>query len=169
VNLSEIEPALERLPLVCTRRVLFAEIDKMNLVYGSHYLTWFEHGRTEYLRLCGLPYTEVEERGVMLPVFESHVWHVAPIGYDDLVEIRCAITECTKASATFTFVLEVGGARVAAGCTKHACIGPNGKPTRLPGWLREQTFARYDVGACPPPTASSAASESPPRGRCPAR
>jgi acyl-CoA thioester hydrolase len=146
VNLHDIEPTLAKLPLVCTRRVLFAEIDKMNLVYGSHYLTWFEHGRTEYLRRCGLPYTEVEERGVMLPVFESHVWHIAPIGYDDLVEIRCAITEHTKASATFLFALVVDGERVAAGYTRHACLGPNRKPARLPDWLRDKVLERVDVG-----------------------
>ena len=146
MTLRELGPALAKLPRVCTRRVLFAEIDKMNLVYGSHYLTWFEHGRTEYLRLCGLPYTEIEERGVMLPVFESHAWHIAPIGYDDLVEIRAAITECTGASATFLFVLEVGGKRVGAGYTKHACLGPDRRPTRMPDWLRDAVLDRYDIG-----------------------
>lgn len=146
MNLSEIEPTLAKLPLVCTRRVLYGEVDKMNFVYYGHYLAWFEHGRNEYLRLCGLPYTEVEERGVMLPVFESHVWYIEPARYDDLVEIRCAITECTKASAVFLFAMVVDGKRVAAGYTKHACLGPEGKPMRLPEWLPENVLERYDVG-----------------------
>ena len=146
MNLHDIEPALAKLPRVCTRRVLYGEVDKMNFVYYGHYLAWFEHGRNEYLRLCGLPYTEVEERGVMLPVFESHVWYIAPIHYDDLVEIRCAITECTKASATFLLALVVDGERVAAGYTRHACLGPDRKPARLPEWLREKVLERHDIG-----------------------
>jgi len=146
VSLSEIEPLLADLPLVCRRRVLYGEVDRMDVVYASHYLTWFEHGRNEYLRLCGLPYTEIEERGLVLPVVESHVWHIAPLNYDDLVGIHSAVTSCTKATATFTCLVERDGARIAAGYTQHACLGPDRKPARLPDWLREKTLRRYDVG-----------------------
>jgi len=143
---AELEPLMGKLPLVCRRRVLYGEVDKMDFVYGSHYLTWFENGRNEYLRSCGLPYTEVEARGLMLPVVESRVWHLAPAGYDDLIGIRCAITSCTKASAMFTFLLERDGVRIATGYTNHVCLGPDRKPTRLPDWLREKTLGRYEVG-----------------------
>jgi acyl-CoA thioester hydrolase len=146
VNLSEIEPILAKLPLVCARRVLYGEVDKMNFVYYGNYLAWFEHGRNEYLRLCGLPYTEVEDRGVILPVFESHVWYLEPVRYDDLVEIRCAVIECTKTSAVFLVALMVDGKRVAAGYTKHVCLGPERKPVRMAEWLREKVLERYDVG-----------------------
>jgi len=146
VKLHEIEPVFEKLPAVCRRRVLYGETDKMNFVYYAHYLTWFEHGRNEYLRLCGLPYTEVEERGFFLPVVESHVWYDSPAQYDDLVEIRCAVVECSRASATFLSALEVDGRRVAAGSTRHACVDAGHKPTRFPDWLREKVLERYDVG-----------------------
>jgi len=140
-----VQRILDQLPLVCRRRVLYGEVDRMNLVYGSHYLTWFENGRNEYLRLCGLPYTEIEDRGLVLPVFESRVWHVAPIHYDDLVDVRCAITACTKATVTFLFALSRDGERVAAGCTRHACLGADRRPTRLPDWLRDAVLQRYDL------------------------
>jgi acyl-CoA thioester hydrolase len=149
MDLADLKPTLDALPCACRRRVLYGEVDKMNLVYGSHYLTWFENGRNEYLRLCGLPYTEVEERGLVLPVVESRVWHIAPIRYDDLIEIRCAITECSKATATFTLAIYCGDVLVAAGYTRHACLGPNGRPTRLPDWLRDAVYQKYDVGIRP--------------------
>lgn len=147
MELSEAEPFLVKLPLACRRRVLYGEVDKMNFVYGSHYLTWFENGRNEYLRLCGLPYTEVEERGLVLPVRESRVWYLAPVHYDELIDVRCAITSCTKATATFLFSIERDGRRVAAGYTVHACVGADGRPTRLPEWLRERVVGKYELTA----------------------
>jgi len=126
--------------------VLYGEVDKMNAAYGSHYLTWFERGRNEYLRLCGLPYTQVEERGLALPVVESRVWHMGAVAYDDLLEIRCAVTSCTKATATFLFLLERDGERVAAGYTVHACLGAARRPTRVPDWLRRAVLERFDAG-----------------------
>ena len=146
MRLNEVEPLLDKLPVACRRRVLYGETDKMNFVYYGHYLAWFEHGRNEYLRLCGLPYTEVEARGLMLPVVESHAWYTAPAHYDDLVEIRCAVVECTKASAMFLFSITADGRRVAAGYTRHACVDANSRPARLPDWLREAVLAKYDIG-----------------------
>jgi acyl-CoA thioester hydrolase len=109
----------------------------MDQVYGSHYLTWFEHGRNEYLRRCGLPYTEIEQRGLRLPAVESRVWHLAPIHYDQELEVRCAIVSESKASATFAFWLVCEGVAVAAGYTVHACLNESGRPCRLPAWLSE--------------------------------
>ena len=143
MKLSEVEPLFEKLPVVCQHRVLFGEVDKMNLVYGSHYLTWFEHGRNEYLRRCGLPYTEVEKRGLALPAFEAHVWYLSPVSYDDLVDIRCAVTSCARATALFVFSIECGGRRVAAGYTHHVCLNAERKPVRLPDWLRDAILERY--------------------------
>ena len=37
-------------------RVRYAETDKMGLAYNGHYLTWFEVGRTEFLRDIGFTY-----------------------------------------------------------------------------------------------------------------
>jgi len=145
MELKELNPLLDKLPMVCSHRTLYGEVDRMNQVYGSHYLTWFEHGRNEYLRLCDLPYTEIEERGLILPVVESHVWHLAPLNYDDLVVIRCAIVSCTKVTATFVFLLEHDHRRVAVGYTLHACLDATRKPARLPEWLTKRILQRYDV------------------------
>ena len=145
MKLSEIEDALARLPLVSRKRVLYGEVDKMDFVYASHYLTWFEQGRNEYLRLCGLPYTVMEERGLVLPVLEGHVWYLLPVHYDDLLDIRCAITQCTKTTATFLFSIVKDGERVAAGYTRHACLGADRRPAPLPDWLLDKAVERYDV------------------------
>ena len=149
MRLAEIEADLAKLPLVSRKRVLYGEVDKMNFVYASHYLTWFEQGRNEYLRLCGTPYTQMEADGLALPVVEAHVWYVAPVHYDDLLDIRCAITACSKTTATFLFSIEKDGERVAAGSTRHACLDAARKPVHVPDWLQQQALARYDISLDP--------------------
>ena len=39
-------------------RVRWAEVDKQNIVFNGHYLTYFDVGVTEYWRAIGLPYPE---------------------------------------------------------------------------------------------------------------
>ena len=52
---------------VLTLRIRYSETDQMGTFYNSRPLEWFECGRTELLRALGLPYAELEGRGVLLP------------------------------------------------------------------------------------------------------
>ena len=51
-----------------TVRVRYAETDRMGIAYNAHYLTWFEIGRTEFMRSAGFPYRDMEARGLNLPL-----------------------------------------------------------------------------------------------------
>ncbi|MFR3009310.1 MAG: acyl-CoA thioesterase, partial [Pseudoruminococcus massiliensis] len=46
----------------------YAETDQMGIVHHSVYPIWFEVGRTDFIKLTGMSYTELEESGVMLPL-----------------------------------------------------------------------------------------------------
>ena len=59
-------------------KVRYAETDQMGIAYYGHYVVWFEVGRTHYMETCGLPYREIEERGVILPVSETYYRLIAP-------------------------------------------------------------------------------------------
>ena len=45
-------------------RVRYAETDKLGVAYNSHYLTWFEVGRTELMRKFGMTYEELEQNKI---------------------------------------------------------------------------------------------------------
>lgn len=70
-----------------TRRVRYRECDPMGVVYHTHYIDWFEEARTEALRGLGLPYAQLEQDGVIMPVVDLAVRYSRPARYDDLVEI----------------------------------------------------------------------------------
>ena len=73
---------------VPTVRVRYAETDQMGVVYYSNYLVWFEIGRTEWLRVTGWTYREMEAEGLALPVIEAHCEYRQGARYDDDLEIR---------------------------------------------------------------------------------
>jgi acyl-CoA thioester hydrolase len=108
----------------------------MGVVYYGNYLTYFEVGRVEYLRAHGLPMSEVN-RGVHMPVVEAGVRYVKAARLDDLLDVRCWISERRRASFRFEYeISDEAGGRVATGFTLHACQDPaTGKLTGVPPWL----------------------------------
>ena len=71
-------------------RVRYRECDPMGVVYHAHVVDWFEAARTEALREAGLPYRQLEESGIIMPVVELQVAYHASVLYDDLVEVEAA-------------------------------------------------------------------------------
>jgi acyl-CoA thioester hydrolase len=117
-------------------RVRYQETDCMKVVYYGNYLTYFEVGRVEYLRQQGLPMSDVDQK-VHLPVVEATVRYVRPARLDDLLEVRCWVSERKRASFRFGYELVNESAQtVATGSTLHACWDPaTSKMIAVPDWL----------------------------------
>ena len=92
VNTSDIARSPD-LTFTHRHRVRYRECDPMGVVYHAHVLDWFEAARTEALRAAGLPYRQLEEAGVVMPVVEVAVRYHASVRYDDLVEVEAAFPE----------------------------------------------------------------------------
>jgi len=117
-------------------RVRYQETDCMKVVYYGNYLTYFEVGRVEYLRQQGVPMSEVDQK-VHLRVVEATVRYVRPARLDDLLEVRCWVSERKRASFRFAYALtDEAGQTVATGATLHACWDPaTSKMVAIPEWL----------------------------------
>ena len=114
----------------------YQETDCMKVVYYGNYLTYFEVGRVEFLRQQGLPMSEVDQR-VHLPVVEATVRYVRPARLDDLLEVRCWVSERRRASFRFSYeIRNEAGDAVATGATLHACWDPaTARMIAVPDWL----------------------------------
>ncbi len=116
-----------------TIRVRYAETDQMGYVYHGNYATWFEVGRVETLRALGTAYRDLEAEGVMLPVVHYSTEFLAPIRYDEEVEIETCIEEMPTARIRFSYSCRVGGQVVTrANTTLFFMNRDTGKPTRCP-------------------------------------
>lgn len=83
-------------------RVRYGETDRMGYVYYGNYAEYFEVARVEALRELGMNYKEMEEGGIMLPVYTLSVKYMKPAFYDDLLTIKTSIREIPKARITFS-------------------------------------------------------------------
>lgn len=105
-------------------RVRYADTDKMQFVYNGKYLEYFEVGRTELLRSCGLPYSEVEKKGYQLPLIEAGVKYFKPAVYDDLLEIEAVVKDIFSAKLTIEYTIRREGTEeiITQGFTTHMFI-----------------------------------------------
>lgn len=122
-----------------TFRVRYGETDRMDTIYNARVLEWFEVARTEYLRELGLPYAEIESRGIFFPVTEAHVKFQGRATYDDELEMVTTLKRPSRLRVRFDIsICHVSdGSRVAAGYTTHGITDSDGRPTRPPGWLTD--------------------------------
>jgi acyl-CoA thioester hydrolase len=120
-------------------RVRYAETDAAGVVYYGEYLTYFEVARVELLRALGYPISEVEARGVILPVVEARHKYLRPARLDDLLTV--AIVADSVGPASFSFDYEVSredGLLLVTGSTRLAvCDRETGRSMPMPSWLRD--------------------------------
>jgi acyl-CoA thioester hydrolase len=118
-------------------RVRYKDTDTMQVVYYGNYLTYFEVARVEFLRQHDRPISEVNAK-LHMPVAEAHVKYLRPARLDDLLEVRCWISEKKRASFRFDYeVRNEDQELLASGFTRHACLDPlTGRMIAIPDWLQ---------------------------------
>ena len=121
-------------------RVRYAETDQMGIAHHAEYFAWFEVGRTELLRAAGLPYRDLEQRGLRFPVIGTEARFLRPAYYDDVLEVRTALASLSGARIAFEYEVRREGAPgpLATARTEHAAVDANGRPRRMPGDVRER-------------------------------
>lgn len=125
-------------------RVIYADTDRMGVVYHASYLRFLEHARVEFIRDLGFAYADMERLGFGLPVIDLAVTYLVPAEYDDIVSVQVGLAKLTPARVHFVYELtiEPGDRRDFAGPdplmllraqTFHGCIDMHDRrATRLP-------------------------------------
>lgn len=129
-------------------RVRYQETDQMGVVFHGNYVTWFEIGRTEWIRNAGYTYNAIEEQGLLLPVVDLQCRYVLPARYDDTILVCTRIAACTPVRVTFESQVrrvdasdfhaseiaadeQLPGELLVEGGTKHVWVNTEWQPARL--------------------------------------
>jgi len=122
-------------------RVRYADTDQMGYVYYGHYLRLFEIGRTELLRQSGVPYCQLEEQGLLLPVLEAHVRYYAPAYYDDLLTIETTYAPQYRATLRLDYCVRRMQEVLVEGYTVHSFVNKDSRrAVRPPQWFFERLY-----------------------------
>ncbi len=119
----------------------YAETDAQGVVHHANYLTWFEEGRSDYLRQVGMNYTSFEEAGFFVIVAHAEVDYRAPAFYEDRITITTHLSKVRRRLMEFTYeAVNQDGRLVAEGRTVHVVLGRDRRPISLPKeWLERFT------------------------------
>ncbi|MEE0956514.1 MAG: thioesterase family protein [Ruminococcus sp.] len=86
--------------------VRYAETDKMGIAHHADYPVWFEIGRTDFIRLFDISYTQLEEAGVMIPLRNLNCHYILPAKYEDRLIVRTWCTNITAARIEFSYTIK---------------------------------------------------------------
>ena len=84
-------------------RVRYADTDQMGYVYYGNYARYYEIGRVESLRSLGFHYKEMEDSGVMMPVYDLSCKFHQPARYDDLLSINVKLVHMPTVRIYFEY------------------------------------------------------------------
>ena len=109
----------------------------MGICHHSNYINYYEAARSEWMRAIGLPFSEVERRGIMMPILEVQSKYLRPARYDDLLTVRILLKEPPTARITFFYeIYNEQGQLLNTGMTQLGFIhSDTRRPCRCPEWF----------------------------------
>lgn len=128
-------------------RVRWAEVDKQDIVFNGHYLTYFDVAITEYWRALGIPYPAITERwGSDLFVVKAGLEYHAPAHYDDELEVAVRTARIGNSSMRFEIGIFRGDEHLIAGELIYVNADPATRKSKpVPAELRA-LIERFEGG-----------------------
>lgn len=118
-------------------RVRYADTDQMGYVYYGNYARFYEIGRVEALRSIGFSYRDMEEGGIMMPVYDNYSRYLQPARYDDELTIKVVIPDLPTARVVFRYeIFNQESVLLHTGQTTLVFLNrETNRPTRVPKLL----------------------------------
>lgn len=89
-----------------THKVQYYETDKMGVTHHSNYIRWMEEARVDLLAKIGLPFSKMEERGVVSPVVSLDIKYKRPCTFEDVIEVETTVKNYTGIRLMFSYVMK---------------------------------------------------------------
>lgn len=100
----------------------YAETDMMGIIHHSVYPVWYEAARTEFIKMAGMTYTELEKGGIMLPLSELNCKYFRPVKYEDVVTVQTRLSKLSFAKIEFSYRVMLDGQIMASGSSLHGFV-----------------------------------------------
>jgi acyl-CoA thioester hydrolase len=124
-------------------RVSYSDTDQMGFMHHSNYLKYYETARWELFRSIGVPYHEIEEEDVILPVINASVKFIKPAFYDQEITVSTMIKSFKGARITFNYQAKnetgeiINEAQITVACVRKSTGKACFPPKRISNTLKE--------------------------------
>ena len=121
-------------------RVRYIEVDAQRHVFFGHYLTYFDVGLAEYLRVIGFTLHEMLAAGWDIFYVEAKCEYKGRARFDDLLHVHTTIDPIGNTSFTFKFAIhkQPDDDLIATGTIVAVAVDvKTEKPIRVPDELRD--------------------------------
>lgn len=127
-------------------RVTYKDTDRMGYSYYGNYPTYYEIGRTEFLRDANLTYKQLEDDGFLLPIVKMNINYLKPAKYDDLLTIRTIYKKLHSVKVEFEYeIYNQNGELLNKGETLLAFVDINTrKPKAAPKYYLDAMSKYFD-------------------------
>jgi len=123
---------LSRMTYECALEARSYECDSYGHVNNAVYLNYLEYARHDFMRQAGIRYEDLRARGYGLVVTRIQIDYKSPVRWGEGLRVLTEPLAKGKVRCTFSQRIYRVEELVADAEVTWACIGPNGKPVRLP-------------------------------------
>lgn len=121
----------------CKIRVWYKHTDQMSICHHSNYICYYEAARIDMFRSFAISFSEVERRGIMMPIIDVSSKYMKPAYFDELLTVRISLHELPKARITFHYeIFNEKEELINTGSTSLGFIHVDTRrPCRAPEWF----------------------------------
>jgi acyl-CoA thioester hydrolase len=125
-------------------RIYYEDTDFSGVVYHAAYLKFFERGRTEALRSCGVHHSELLERNdpLVFAVRKMTTEWRAPARIDDVLDVRTAFRAAKGARLLLDQEIWKEDILIARAEVEAVCMTLSGRPRRFPANIAAKLTGR---------------------------
>lgn len=111
----------------------YYETDQMGIIHHSNYIRWMEEARLDFMSQCGVPYKELEDMGIIIPVLSVFCQYRSMVHFDDCVEIRVKVVRYSgvKMELEYAFTNTKTGELTTTGTSAHCFLNREYRPMSL--------------------------------------
>ncbi|SHI54058.1 tol-pal system-associated acyl-CoA thioesterase [Wenxinia saemankumensis] len=134
-------------------RVWYEDTDLGGIVYHANYLKFIERARSTWVRELGIDQNALRASGRAFAVAELAARFLAPARLDDVLVVTTRAIEVRPARMVLDQRIARGEVPLFSAEVTLVCLGPGGRPVRLPGTLR--ALGPVAGGGGPPATGAA--------------
>ena len=111
----------------------YYETDQMSIIHHSNYIRWMEEARLDFMSQCGVPYKELEDMGIIIPVLSVSCEYRSMVHFDDDVIIHVKVVRYSgiKMNLEYAFTNAATGELTTTGTSSHCFLNRDYRPISL--------------------------------------